>query len=78
MPVEVKKMRGLYRVVEQANGRLARHAGTGTVLDGGGHRDAATAGRQVGYINDAWEKKHGTTPWAKKRATPRRRTRRRR
>lgn len=60
MPVTLTKKRGKWRTVEADTGRIARRKDTGTPLDGGGWplRKKAVGIRQVGYINEAFGKKH--------------------
>jgi hypothetical protein len=58
MPVSIRKVRGKFRVVERATGRIAKTK-LGNPVDGGGHRSRQKAGRQAGYINEAWKKKNG-------------------
>ena len=58
MPVTLRKRGNKYRLVESATGRIAKTK-LGNAADGGGHRSRAKAGRQAGYINAAWQRKHG-------------------
>lgn len=55
--VEVRRVRGKYRLVEKGTDRLARMEASGAPRDGGGHRSKATAHRQASYINKALRKK---------------------
>lgn len=50
MPVKVYKRRGKYRVVEAANGRIAKTR-KGNARDGGGHRSKSKAEAQARAIN---------------------------
>ena len=50
MPVECRKLRGKYRVVEKGTRRIDR-THLGKARDGGGHRAKAKCARQVSYIN---------------------------
>ena len=54
LPVKVLKIKGLYRIIE-AQGRIAKSV-HGKPVDGGGHKDRATAVRQQGYINNGGSK----------------------
>lgn len=49
MPIELKKLRGKWRVVE-SSGRLVRNS-AGTPVDGGGHRTRVGALKQAEAIN---------------------------
>lgn len=51
MPVHVRKIRGLYRVVGPDD-RIEKTK-LGNARDGGGHRSKAKAHRQAAYINDS-------------------------
>ena len=53
--VEVKKLRGLWRLVEAGTERIARTAENHVPRDGGGRVNAAPVKRQAGYINAAIE-----------------------
>lgn len=50
MPVEVKRIHGKNRVVEQATGKIAK-THKGHARDGGGHRSKEKAQRQARAIN---------------------------
>ena len=55
--IKVEVIGNLFRLVDSSTGNIARHSGTGTVLDGGGHTNNQAAKRQAGYINASFEKK---------------------
>ena len=52
MSVDVKKLRGKFRIVEEGTRRLARSK-NGEPMDGGGHAERAKALRQEEHINAA-------------------------
>lgn len=54
--VEMMEHNGLTRLVLRGTTEIARTP-KGTPLDGGGHKDAARAERQMGYINAGIESK---------------------
>jgi len=57
MPVTVKQIKGVNRVVEAETGKIAVNEKSGKPLAGGGNESASNAHRQVGYINDGLKKK---------------------
>ena len=52
MPVQVRKVGRLWRLVESIVGAIARGR-TGKALDGGGYTDERTAQRQASAVNAA-------------------------
>jgi len=52
MPVQVRKIRGKYRIVLEDTRKIAKSK-HGNPSDGGGHNDKAKAVRQAGYINNS-------------------------
>ncbi len=58
MPVKVKKIAGVFRVVESDTEKIVKNR-AGTAVDGGGHRSQAAAVRQVNGINLAQLRKAG-------------------
>ncbi len=50
MPVKVKKIAGVFRVVESSTEKVTKNR-AGTAVDGGGHRSRAAAIRQVNALN---------------------------
>lgn len=54
--VEVKKVRGKFRLVRQGTTTIARNKND-TPLDGGGRTNRASVSRQAGYINKALKDK---------------------
>ena len=55
MKVEVIQMGGLWRIVDEENGRVVVSR-NGKPLDGGGHDSREKAIRQAGHINASSEK----------------------
>lgn len=49
--VEVKKVRGKYRLVEKGTNKIARLMHTGTPRDGGAHTGRAARERQAVIVN---------------------------
>jgi hypothetical protein len=58
MPVQVKRLRGKFRIVEEGTNRLARSKND-KPMDGGGHKSRVKAHRQAAHINDSKERDDG-------------------
>ena len=62
--VEVKDIDGQLRLVDEGTSTVSLNSRTNKPLDGGGKKatdaeGAASITRQAGYVNDAFERKHG-------------------
>lgn len=56
MKVEAKYIEGKFRIVDANTGTLILHTKGNLAIDGGGHKDIATAIRQAKHINDWYAK----------------------
>ena len=58
MPNTVKKIKGMWRVVDKATGRITKNA-SGTAVDGGGKKTEASAQKQASAINLSQARQRG-------------------